>query len=251
MEATAEWQPSGSAEGLLHRLEGEPALAQWCRERAEFINGVKAVIAAGRREEEAEKLYAEAKKLLQAEELFELRDLVHKLSSEYADTLLVVDYSRQPTFAHMVETTLKLGRKIVVRQDGKGDFTRIQPAVDAAQVGDLIEIQDNGPYSEAVTFSESKSDIILSGAKNCWPLLISVEPNSVVGNLLTVRGANITIKRLLIINQGAYGRTPMAVNGTPKLSTVLVVGQISQWRADRVILESCVLLGMSGGTDRS
>ncbi len=35
------------------------------------------------------------------------------------------------------KATANLGRRITVRQDGKGDFTTIQAAIDAAELWDL------------------------------------------------------------------------------------------------------------------
>ena len=44
----------------------------------------------------------------------------------------------------------KNARTITVRQDGRGDFTTIRAAADAAREGDIIEIGDDRPYSERV-----------------------------------------------------------------------------------------------------
>jgi len=60
--------------------------------------------------------------------------------------------------------------------------------VNAALPNSLIEIQDNGPYSEAVTIPPEKIGLTVRGKKGLWPILISMEPNSVLGPLVTIAG---------------------------------------------------------------
>ena len=51
-----------------------------------------------------------------------------------------------------------LGTKIVVRLDGKGNFTSIQAAIDSAAPNSLIEIEDNGPYDEGLLIPKGEGD---------------------------------------------------------------------------------------------
>ncbi|WP_168175844.1 serine/threonine-protein kinase [Thermogutta terrifontis] len=228
----------------LDRLEKEPALAEWRSQHQELLQGIEAVLAAAQREAEAEKLYAEAVKLYKEQELHDVKPLVEQLRTQYADTTVVFDTARQPPLSELEKATANLGRRITVRQDGKGDFRTIQAAIDAAQTGDLVEIQDSGIYSEAVKIPNTKSNITLAGRKKCWPLLLSMEPNSVVGNLLTIEGPDVTIRRLLVVNRGASGRTPCAIKGSCKLENLVVVGSIRD--GDWVVLNSCLIIGDIG-----
>ena len=77
---------------------------------------------------------------------------------DYADSQAVTDAARKPSFAEMEEAVADLGQFITVRQDGKGDFTSIQAAIDAAPPNSLIEIQDNGPYNEKIIIQTGRSD---------------------------------------------------------------------------------------------
>ncbi|MCS7304286.1 MAG: protein kinase [Thermoguttaceae bacterium] len=210
-----------AARSALERLEAEPSLAPWRTKHQEFLDSIRAVLSAAQRDAEAEKLYTEAVKLYKEKELYDVKPLVVKLKSEYADTTPMLDASRQPTVAEMEQATAGLGRRITVAQKGKADFRTIQAAIDAAYGGDLIEIQDIGPYSEAVTFSSDKNNITLSGRKGVWPLLISLEPNSVVGNILRIEGSNTTIRRMAVVNRGAPGRTGPVVAGSANLELMI------------------------------
>jgi hypothetical protein len=127
----------------------------------------------------------------------------------------------------MEKSVANVGRRLTVRLDGKGDSRTIQGGVNAASIGDLVEIQDNGPYSESVTIGAEKNRLTLRGRKGVWPLIISMEPNSVVGPLIGVRGPNTTLQRMILVNLGAVGRTPNCLDctaGGMKVEGVLVAG---------------------------
>ena len=55
------------------------------------------------------------------DELFDVKPLVEKLNSEYADTNVVHDTDRQPSFAALEAAVTDLGVRLTVRLDGQGD----------------------------------------------------------------------------------------------------------------------------------
>jgi hypothetical protein len=125
---------------------------------------------------------------------------VEKLKGEYADTTVVQDTARQPSVAELEKATANLGRRITVRQDGKGDFTTIQAAIDTAQAGDLIEIQDNGIYNEPIVISAKKPGLVIRGARGRWPLLTSLGRNRDFEVFVRVEADAARIERMIVFH---------------------------------------------------
>lgn len=192
----------------LDRLETKYVAIAWFHAKQKAIAALRARAKGEAQEAEAEQIYAEAAGLFAKKELYDLKPLVEKLKADYSNTRPVLDRDRKPPFAEMEKGVAKIGKRLTVRLDGKGHFRTIQAAVDAANIGDLVEIEDSGPYSESVTVSAEKSGLTLRGAKGTWPLLISAEPNSVPGPLISVKGPNTTVQRMVLVNLAAVGRTP-------------------------------------------
>jgi tetratricopeptide (TPR) repeat protein len=187
-EALAAKQEFAKAETALRSIEEKYGTTPWFAANKDVFEILRAQAKKGIREAEAEELYAEAAKLFAEKDLFELRPLVEKLKDSYATSRATTDSQRKPTFRDMDDATSSLGKRLVVRLDGKGDYKTIQQAVNAALPNSLIEIQDNGPYSEAVTIPPEKIGLTVRGKKGLWPILISMEPNSVLGPLVTIAG---------------------------------------------------------------
>jgi hypothetical protein len=195
------------ANAALEALETRYASIPWFRGRQKTIAALRGTAKIAAREADAEKLYAEAAELFGKKELYDLKPLVQRLKAEHANTRPVTGSDRKPAFAEMEKVVAKLGRRLTVRLDGKGQFRTIRAAVAAANIGDLVEIQDNGPYSESVVVPVEKSGLTLRGKKGVWPILISMEPNGVVGPLIGVAAPNTTIQRMVIVNHCASVRT--------------------------------------------
>jgi len=159
-------------------------------------------------EAEAEKLYAQAVKLFRRNELFDLKPIVQKLEADYPKTQPVTDPDRKPSFTEMAKATENLGKFITVRKDGKGDFRTIQAAVDAAPPNSLIEIQDNGPYREAVRIG--KPGITLRGRKGFWPVIASVaEASRDVTGVVAANAPRTTLQRVVVVSaDGAQRALP-------------------------------------------
>ncbi len=243
-----EFAEAGESLAALEKMhDGTP----WFSARQPAVVAARTTAEHGAREAEAEKLYAEAVEYFENEQFFDVRPLLERLKTDYAGTQPVSDTTREPPFNELEEAVADLGDMFTVRQDGKGDFTTIQAAIDAAPPNSLIEIQDNGPYSEAITIPETKRGITLRGASGTWPLIVSLEPNSVVGNLITLRGKNSALERLVFINRGAEGRTGYSVaanerGASGRIRSCLVVGDrgLRIWDTGATIeLMDCIVLG--------
>lgn len=202
------------AASLLKDLETKHADLPWLAANRNTVDAVLAAATQGVRETEAEKLYAEAVKLHQEGALFDLRDTVERLRADYADCQPVTDATRSPSFVDLTKAVAEVGQRLTVRLDGKGGFTNIQAAIDAAEPNSLIEIQDNGPYREGV--SVSKDGLTIRGAHDRWPVVTSQNVLPKPSLLLALNGKKITIDRLLLVHSdpGSEQRTVYVESGS-------------------------------------
>lgn len=188
-------------QGVLKRLEEESGLTEWRTKHQAFLEAMRGVLTAAQREAEAEKLYAEAVKLYKEQELHDVKPLVDGLKGEYADTTPVLETTRQPPLAELEKSTANLGRRIVVRQDGKGDFTTIQAAIDAASSDGLIAIADSGPYMGPLILPAGKPGLSITGKRGSWPVITWPDQrHPVTSPLLQVNARGATLRRLMILH---------------------------------------------------
>jgi len=227
----------------LDRLEKEPALAEWHSQHQELLQGIEAVLAAAQREAEAEKLYAEAVKLYKEQELHDVKPLVEQLRTDYADTTVVLDTSRQPPLSELEKATANLGRRITVRQDGKGDFTSIQAAIDAAEPNSLIEIQDSTVYSEKLSIPPK--GITLRGKRGMWPIITSSGLPSPV-EVLVGSGGRIQMESLVIQHYHAAGRSVGIAGADVELRHCIVFSSGTGIAANNARLEQCIVSSVEG-----
>ncbi len=196
------------AHALLENLQARYVDLPWLAANREIFDAALAAANQGVREADAEKLYAEAVKLQQEKALFDLRDAVERLQHDYADCRPVIETTRSPSFEDLIEGVADVGQKLVVRLDGKGNYTRIQAAIDVTEPNSLIEIQDNGPYHERL--SVQKNGLIIRGAEGKWPIVTSQNVTPKPGVLLALSGQDIVIDRLLLVHSNP-GLEPQAV----------------------------------------
>ncbi len=161
------------AHKLLDSFNTKYADIPWLDANRNTIDAMLAEARHGIREEEAEQLYAEAVKLHERKALFALRDVLERLTGEYADCRPSAEPQRTPSVALLQDTIAELGARTIVRLDGRGDFKSIQAAIDAAGPNGLIEIQDNGPYAEYLLVPREKTGLEIRGAQGCWPVITS------------------------------------------------------------------------------
>ncbi|MFH1922862.1 MAG: hypothetical protein ABIP48_23610, partial [Planctomycetota bacterium] len=235
------------ADELLANLEAKYAGTAWFTSNRAAFEAVRAEVRAGIHETEAEKLYAEAVELFNKEQLFDVKPLLEKLKSNYAQSRPVTDAARNPSFAELEQSTASLGRFITVRQDGEGDFTSIQAAIDAAPPNSLIEIQDNGPYYEKLVVPTEKSGLTLRGRHDCWPLIRSGGPLGTVENLVLIHATGTTLERLLIVHSdiGGDGQFSLFVAASCRLRFLLWAGGASSFNGigPNCEIENCCAVG--------
>jgi serine/threonine protein kinase len=256
MELLDEQQYVDALERLEH-IEAEYGSTDCFAANREALAAARVTAEKGILDAEAESLYAEAVKLREADQLFDLRDLVARLRSGYASSLVVGDATRSPTFVDLEESVADLGRKFTVRLDGEGDFTSIQAAIDAAPARSLIEIQDSGPYREKLVLPESKPKLTLRGAAGSWPVITSNGLGASLRTLVTVRSQHACLERLLLV----HSEVPESGGGCLELNAEpSIVRSCILWKAvghDHCLyshssdfrIENCVLLHSVGIQD--
>ncbi len=210
------------ARAALENLGTKYSGIPWVKSHAEVVASLRAAAKAGIQETEAEKLYAEAAELFARQEFFDVKPLVGKLKTAYAATRPVTDQTRKPTFADLEKATAGLGRRLIVRRDGKGDFKGIQEAIDAAPVNSLIEIQDNGPYNEKIGIG--KEGLTIRGKRGCWPIITSVGPVTNFPVLVSVGAPRVTMERVVLVHGGAAGDMPSCIHGWVSVRSSILFG---------------------------
>jgi len=195
-----------AAEAALAAIEKDYAKTAWLAARV----AAKAGIA----EAEAEELYRQAAKLAKAKDLWALKPVIEKLKADCSNAKLLTDATRKPTFAEMAAAVAKLGKFLTVRKDGKGDFTSIQGAIDAAPANSVIEIQDSHRYNEKLWVAAEKPGLTLRGARGCWPLVTSTGAVRDFPVLLQVDARGAALEQLILAHTSPAGEHPTAVKHT-------------------------------------
>ncbi len=205
------------AEAMLNHIESAYADTPWLSANRQAVDAARAAVRAAVPQAEAEKLYRQAVDLFKAQDFFGLKPVVERLKAKYADTAPVTDANREPSFAQLEQAVAGLGERLVVRTDGQGDFTGIQQAIDAAQPGTLIEIQDNGPYNEKIIIPPERTGLTIRGAGNRWPVITSSGSVRDFDVLVSVRAPETTLERLVLVHSTPAGSNPhcLAVEAAP------------------------------------
>jgi hypothetical protein len=233
----------------LKHIEAEYGSADWFATNRQALAAARVTAKKGVLDAEADLLYAQAVKLHEANRLFDLRDLLNKLKAEYASSAAANDATRSPTLSELAGLVAGLGQKFTVRQDGSGDYTSIQAAIDAAPPKSLIEIQDNGPYNEKLLISEEKQGLTLRGVAGCWPIITSQGPNTNFPTLVSVKPSEVVLERLILAHGGAAGSASscLAVPGEGPFHLRFVIGYCvndNSWcgigAVGNAVVENCV-----------
>ena len=266
-ELLAEGQFS-EADEILANVETKYVDTPWFATNRSSLAAARAQAKQGIYEAEAEKLYAEAAQLFEKERLFDVKPLVEKLKSNYANSQAVTEDARQPSFAEMEEAIAKLGQFITVRLDAKGDFSTMQQAIDAGdEPNSLIESQDTGPYDGAAVVRDEIAGVTIRGKQGCCPIVTSRRDTEV---LLQVFGSGTTLERLALVhvaprrealgvrvraaasklsstlicmvNRDAHS---LVIDGDSEIKNCLVLGK-PNLRAGKHVLRNCIFV--RGGT---
>ena len=240
----------GKAVLALEEIQKSHANIPWFTSNKRAFDAALEQAKAGLYEQEAEDLFVEAAELYAKQELFDLRPLVQKLRKEYPDSSAVTDTARKSSFADMEKAVADLGEFITVRQDGQGNFTTIQAAINAAPPNSLIEIQDNGPYNEKVVIKNE--GLTLRGKEDCWPIITSVGPTTNFPVLVTVSAPGVTIEQLVLAHGGAAGAGSSLRQGPGPLHVRRTIIYGINWlhlgaaQVNQAELESCFFTGAVG-----
>jgi hypothetical protein len=233
------------AESLLGNIEAKYTDTPWFASNRAAFEAARSQAQAGIYEAEAEKLYAEAVELFKKEQRFDVKPIVEKLRTDYANSQPVTDTARKPSFADMEEAVADLGHFITVRQDGTADFTSIQAAIDAAPPNSLIEIQDNGPYNEKISIRQE--GLTVRGMTGCCPIITSVGPVTNFPILVQIAAPRVTMERVVLSHRGAGGNRRHCVRGsvTMRSSIVDVSGRWGfTFYEGRWEIEECVVIAV-------
>jgi hypothetical protein len=248
-KALIESQQFAEAERLLADVEEKYSSTRWFAANKGRVGESRSRAKAGVVEGEAEGLYSQAAARFEKGDLFELKPIIDKLKSDFPRSAAVSDARRKPSVDEMQKAVADLGKRLVVRRDGRGDFKSIQEALDAALPNSLIEIQDNGPYNERIHIA--KDGITLRGKRGSWPIVTSSGPATNFPVLVTVAGQRVTLERLALLHGGVAGNPPHCVSQSGGealaiLKCVLYGGDPVISAAPGLRLDSCVTIGRVG-----
>jgi len=189
------------AEEILANVEAKYAEIPWFAANRTVIAAARAEAGQGIYETEAEKLYVEAAELFEKEQFFDVKPLVEKLKTDYINSQSATDTAREPSFSEMEQAVANLGEFITVRQDGKGDCTSIQAAIDAAPPNSLIEIQDSLAYYEQILISKEKDGVAIRGQRGVLPVVTSLGTQlEQVPILVEVLASRVCLERIAFVH---------------------------------------------------
>ena len=236
---------------LLEHLQSTYSDLPWLAANRDAFDALVATANQGIRENEAETLYAQAVKLHEKKALFDLRDIVTQLRTEYTGCRVLSDTTRKPSFPDLEQAVADVGTRLTVRLDGKGNHTSIQAAIDAAPSNSLIEIQDNGPYNEKLVIRQEGLTVRASPA--CWPIITSVGPLTDFPVLVRVAAPRVSIERVVLTHHGAAGSGQTCIQGSLTIrSSIIDAGKAMHLQAFEggrwEIAESVIMArGFQGG----
>jgi len=250
VQAPLEAENYVEVESLLADVEARYGDTPWFACNRAAFDAVRAKAQAGIYEADAEKLYAEAAELFKMEQLFDAKPLCEELKTEYVDSRAATDTARKPSLADMEKAVAELGQFITVRQDGEGDFTTIQAAIDAAPPNSLVEIQDDGPYNEKINIQQER--LTVRGKKGCWPIVTSVGPVTHFPRLVAVAAGGTLVERLVLAHGGPAGTDRACLTAYGHSARIrscvlyMASGYAFKSYGPKVVIEQSVIAGAAG-----
>ena len=244
-ELLANKQYAEALERLTH-IETEYGSTDWFTTNGKAVTAARATAEKGLLDAKAESLYAEAVKLKEADQLFDLRDLVAELRSRYAASFVVSDVTRTPTFVELEESVSDLGKKFTVRLDGEGDFTSVQAAIDAAPAKSLIEI-DAGVYNERLRIPKDRTGITIRGRSESFPVITSVGPETGFAVLVNLDAQRVSLQGLVLHHAGSAGANrrclELSRNSGSRVHRCILIGCDGNEHWNRAEFRTCVVSG--------
>jgi serine/threonine protein kinase len=214
----------------------------------------------GLREIAAEAAYAQAAGLFRSGDLYELRPLIERFKTEFAETSVAADSQRKPSVAELEKALADLGPLVRVRKDGTGDSTTIQEAVNGAAANAMIQIEEAGPWIESIVVPADKAALTICGKRGLVATVTTAgAQNRLAGNFL-VRSPKLSLERLIITRgewSGPGGAAVTAGNAEVTFSRVIVHGHVQVGKLDSrltvfsggvgalqgVVAKDCLFLG--------
>ncbi|MBL7223680.1 MAG: protein kinase [Candidatus Brocadiae bacterium] len=237
-------------------IETDYGSTPWFAAQRDAVAAARSRAERGVADSEALKLYANAAKLYEQNDLRALKPIIEKIKTDYPKTSLVTDATRKPTFAEMAAAIANIGKFITVRKDGKGDFTTIQAAIDACPPNSVVEVQDSATYAEFVRIPPERSGLTLRGAPGCWPMLRAKGGEPVSRALLYIPAKRTVVERIIIANSAPHATGnadhaafALVAHGTVRMRSAIVssakglaIGAWG-WGSPKMDFDRCVIIG--------
>ncbi len=189
----------------------------------------------GLREREAEAVYAQAAGRFHDGDLYELKPLVERLKTQYADSAVLADPQRKPSLAELEKAVVDLGPLVRVRNDGKGDAKTIQEAVNNAAGNATIQIEEAGPWTEQIVVPSGKEGLTICGKRGLVPVITTAGAQNSYSENFLVHSPQLSLERLVIVHAGSGGPLGTAITADKTalfLRGVLVHGHIHASKLD-------------------
>jgi serine/threonine protein kinase len=199
------------SEALLTALAEKYGKLPWFAANRLELDAASKEAKRGLREKDAEALYIQAAGLFRDGSLIELKPVVARFKTQYADSAVAADLQRNPSVAEMETAVAGIGPIVRVRKDGQGDFKSIQEAINKSLPNTVIQIEESGPWGEQIMVPASKENLTICGKKGILPVITTAgAQNSYAENLL-VNAAQLSLERVVIVRDAAAGQLGTAI----------------------------------------
>ncbi|MFW6161931.1 MAG: hypothetical protein ACODAJ_04130, partial [Planctomycetota bacterium] len=236
------FEPAAEAIAAIEtRYAKTPWFAAHKQDVAEALAQARAALA----DAEAEKLYVRAAALFKKKDLWALKPLIAKLQADCPNATLLTDATRKPTFAEMAAAVAKLGKRLTVRKDGRGDFNSIQPGIHAAPPNSLIEIQDSALYNGRVGIGKGHRGLTIRGKYGSWPVVSCDEPKRTNDVLVNISARAVLLERIVIAYQRPWATMGLHFwgGGELQLESVIVAGAARMGSGGRLKASNSIWVG--------
>ncbi len=214
-------------EALLAAMKEKYESLPWFTSNAPELDAAAKEAARGLREKDAEAVYRQAAALFRNHDLYEMKPLVERLKTQYADSAVIADPQRTPSLAEMDRAVADLGPLVRVRKDGKGDAKTIQEAVTSAAGNTTIQIEEVGPWSEQIVIPAEKRGLTICGKRGMLPVISASGAQDANSATIVVHSPQLSLERLAIVRadgEGLQGTAIAAATSSLSLRGVMVYG---------------------------
>ena len=183
----------------------------------------------GLRNAEAEAIFTQAAGLSRGGDPYELKPLVERLRTEYADSVAAADPQRKLSLAKWEKAVADLGPLLRVRKDGTGDARNVQEAVSKAPHNATIEIEEAGPWTELLKVPAGTEGLTIRGKKGVLPVITTAGAANGYSEALLVDARQLSLQRLVIVRSAAGAAAGNAVSAERtalSLREVVVCGHL-------------------------